>query len=390
MRIKQEQSYYTFADGISKTNKLSYVAIITKESKYDLTMLKIINRMLKHRTKKHDRQTFAIECAKNYDLSLNRASEDLFNYLILEYSLTYIDEKYVPDFKFEDAKELLIDYMENQTLDENDFNQVLKSMKIELDILKNDYTKYARRLARDLMYQEDENYQTISEYEDQLNTLTLNDLIEFYRQLKVKKTYILHKTNNEKVIKLPLVENPLDVKRYKTSSAVLEPSIVDLGIDQAKVNIIYDLDKKASRELLSVFNLIFGGDSFSKLFTNVRETHSICYSINSQVVNRDFIQVQTGVNEDNIELVINLIDEQLEAIKDGDVTEIDNAKDKLISLYRAIINDYPSRKNLMERNIIYNEKRSIEEIIDAVKAVKAEDVITLAQKINKNRVVVVK
>ncbi len=390
MKINNHGDYYSFNDGISKTNKISFVSIIDKTSKNDLTLAKVMTKMLKHTTKTYERQELALKCAEFYDIKLNIATADMFNYIILEHNMTYISADYANGFDFSDAIKLFSDYMENDHLLESDFKQVIKSLKVELSVLKNDYTKLARRLSRDLVYGADPLYQTLNEYENQIKSMSLEDIKAFYANTKHIKEYILHKTNTNEEVSFNLTQNDIDIKRYNVQVDGELKQEYNLNIDQAKVNVIYNIDKEYPREVLSIFNLIFGGDSFSKLFVNVREAHSICYSINSQVVNRDFIQVQTGVNADNIELACNLIDEQLSAIKNGDITELQNAKDKLLSLYQAIENDYPSRKNLMERNILYKENTDVQEIIANVQAVKIEDVIEVAKGLSKIKEVIMK
>ncbi len=390
MKINNQGNYFSFSDGISKTNKISFVSIVTKTTKKDLTLAKVLTKMLKHTSKTYSRHELALKCAEYYDINLNVVTADMFNYIIIEHNMTYISSKYANGYNYTEAMELFEDYMNNDRLVESDFNQVIKSLKVELSVLKNDYTKLARRLSRDLVYKNDELYQTLQEYETQIDTMTIEDIQSYYQQITPVKEYVLHKTNDCENINLELIDGDVEIKRYNVLTDQGLKQEYNYDIDQAKVNVLYNLEKDYSREVLSVFNLVFGGDSFSKLFVNVREAHSICYSINSQVVNRDFVQVQTGVNADNIELACTLIDEQLDEIKNGDVDELQNAKDKLLSLYQAIENDYSSRKNLMERNILYKENADINEIIKNVQKVTADDVIDVANNIIKIKQVIMK
>ncbi len=389
MNIKNYGSTYIFSDEISKTNSISYIKIIEKQSKFDLIKLKIAAKMLNQTTANLSKEEFAITKAENYDLSLNIASEDLFNYIILEHNVHYIDSKYASELNFSDVTNLFDDYMANRNLKQSDFNQVIKTLKVEIEVLKNDYTKYAKRLLRDQVYQNDLLYLSLEDYEGILNEVKLEDIQAYISGFNVVKEYVLHKTNGNEQTNYQLIDQNLKINRYEVNSEFARKN-VEMNIDQAKVNIAYKLNGEYSRELISIFNLIFGGDSFSKLFINVREKHSICYSINSQAVNRDYIHVQTGVNQENIQKVIDLIDHELEQVRSGNIKEFNNAKDKLISLYKAIDNDYRSRKNLVERNILYNEKSDIDTIIAKINEVNEIEVVELSRNLVKIKELIVK
>lgn len=390
MKISKEGNYYIFEDGISKSNKLSYVSLIKKNNREDIIKLKIISKMLKSTSKSLNRYELAAMSAAKYDLEFNKSTTDMYNYIILEHSILYISEKYADGLEFSDVEALLFDYIANRNIEKSDFNQALKSLKVELDILKNDYTKLARRLTRDLVYQNNQMYLTLKQYEEYLTNVSFEDIVNYSNEIQRVKDYVLHKTNVHEMARFKLLKNEAKIERYLVDESEQLDVVYDYQIDQAKVNIIYNIEKDFPRELMIIFNLIFGGDSFSKLFTNVREKHSICYTINSQVVNRDFIQVQTGVNHENINLVCQLIDEQLLEIINGNIVELNNAKDKLISIYRAIENDYESRKNLVERNVLYDEEIEIEQIIKKVEAITGEDVINVAKSLRKIKQLVLK
>ncbi len=389
MKITNKNNYYIFSDSISKNNIVSQVKIIKKTKAADKLKLKLINEMLKLETNSLTKNEFALVKAENYDLSFNIVQADLFNHLIWEHRVEYIDQKYATDLNIGEVESLFRDYLNNKKLNEQDFNVVMNSQRVSLNLLKNDYTKYASRISLDAVYQNDPNYLTLNEHEKLMNELTLADLEKYLGELEIESSYIFHKTNNSDTFKSTGEIKPISVNRYTYSNAYSEEQY-DLDIDQAKVNLIYEFTKKYSRVEQSVFNLVLGGDSFSKLFVNVREAHSLCYYVNSKIINRDLIKVQTGVSRENVEKVIELIDAQFESIKNGEVEELVNAKDKLISLYSSIRNDYHSRKALIERNIINGENDTIESILEEVNAVKPELIVEMAQNTNKIKRVVVR
>ncbi len=389
MKIKNNNNYYVFSDNISKNNIISQIKVIKKTCGADKFKLKLISEMLKLETNTLNKNEFAVVKAENYDLSFNIVQADLFNHLIWEHRVEYIDQMFVTELNLQEVEKLFIDYLNNQKLNEQDFNVVMNSQKVRLNLLKNDYTKYASRISLDAVYQADEQYLTLTEQEQLIENLTLADLEQYLKTIEIESSYIFHKTNSENTLEIARDVNSLTIKRYEYSNEYSEEEY-DLEIDQAKVNVIYEFTKNYTRIEQTIFNLVFGGDSFSKLFVNVREAHSLCYYVNSKVINRDLIKVQTGVNRENIEKVIGLIDDQLTAIKLGNVEELVNAKDKLISLYSSIENDYYSRKALIERNIINQENDTIESLIAEINAIKPELIVEMANNTKKIKRVVVK
>ena len=78
-----------------------------------------------------------------------------------------------------------------------------------------------------------------------------------------------------------------------------------------------------------VFNGLFGGFPHSKLFMNVREKESLAYYASSSVDTfRGFMSVQTGIDGKNRNQVLRLIHEQLESLRNGEVTELELAQTK--------------------------------------------------------------
>ncbi|PAB01569.1 EF-P 5-aminopentanol modification-associated protein YfmF [Enterococcus canintestini] len=101
---------------------------------------------------------------------------------------------------------------------------------------------------------------------------------------------------------------------------------------QAKLNLAYQIDTyygDPSRFALMVFNGLFGGFPHSKLFMNVREKESLAYYASSSFDSfRGLLKVQTGIDQEKREAVLHLINEQLESLRQGEVTQEELAQTK--------------------------------------------------------------
>ncbi len=90
---------------------------------------------------------------------------------------------------------------------------------------------------------------------------------------------------------------------------------------------------------MQVLNAVFGGGMTSKLFMNVREKLSLCYSIGSMYYGtKGLVTVSAGVDEDSEQTARNEILAQLEACKNGDITpeELAAAKEGVLSALRTV------------------------------------------------------
>jgi predicted Zn-dependent peptidase len=95
---------------------------------------------------------------------------------------------------------------------------------------------------------------------------------------------------------------------------------------------------------MQVFNTLFGAGMTSKLFMNVREKLSLCYSIGSSYYgSKGLVTVAAGIDAAQKELATEEILRQLDACRSGDITqeELAAAKEAILSALRTT-HDSPS------------------------------------------------
>ena len=93
-----------------------------------------------------------------------------------------------------------------------------------------------------------------------------------------------------------------------------------------------------------MFNMVLGGDVTGKMFMNLREKMSLCYSCHSSMdSNKGILMAYAGIDPSNAELTEKAFFEQLDKIKAGDLTdeEISDAKKSFANRMREIV-DNPS------------------------------------------------
>ena len=154
----------------------------------------------------------------------------------------------------------------------------------------------------------------------------------------------------ERVIKETLLNLPRGEIDYEMGTEVrlnaleAEPRYFteELDVTQGKLAIGWRLGESMEdpdMAALRVFNAVYGGAVTSKLFENVREKLSLCYFASSKVdVHKGIMMVSSGIDFDKYDAAKSEIFAQLEAIRQGQVTdqELEYAKRSLASDLRGL------------------------------------------------------
>lgn len=153
---------------------------------------------------------------------------------------------------------------------------------------------------------------------------------------------------------------------------------------QAKLNLGYQLpvyyhDQNYCAGL--VFNGLFGGTPYSKLFTNVREKASLAYYATSRLLPfTGFLGVQTGIQAVDAQRVTDLIAQQLAELCAGKFSaeQLAEVQDSLINQYRA---SHDLANNILDRQLLRALLDLPPEtaVTDKINAVTADDVSRVAQ-----------
>lgn len=161
---------------------------------------------------------------------------------------------------------------------------------------------------------------------------------------------------------------------------------------QAKLHIGYKAPVRFNDEeffTMQIFNGIFGGYPHAKLFTNVREKESLAYYCGSSYSSQyGVMYVTSGIEAENEEKALRLIDEQLEAIQNGEITDLELIQTKAM-LKNQLTEALDSARGQIE---IYDQYRelpipfTIAALSEKWDAVTKEDVAAVAKKVQRETV----
>ena len=179
-----------------------------------------------------------------------------------------------------------------------------------------------------------------------------------------------------------------DEVKNKLLKEVDEPKRVTdiLDVTQGKIDIGLRVSSDDKYAIL-VYNQILGGDANSKLFQNVREKNGLAYTVRSTYSKyNNFIMIRTGIQLENFDKCLKVIEAQLSDLQNGKITEkeITDAKECLYAALREIdesqlttINFEYARETLADDDSIEDKKKKIENV-------SIEDVIKVAKGVSVN------
>ena len=135
---------------------------------------------------------------------------------------------------------------------------------------------------------------------------------------------------------------------------------------------------------MQVFNTVFGAGMTSKLYMNVREKLSLCYSIGSAYYGaKGIVTVSAGIDAEQEEKARGEILRQLDACRNGEITdgELNAAREAILSALRATHDSPGAIENYYVTAALSGMSRTTEQYAAAVRAVTREQVAAAARSV---------
>lgn len=333
---------------------------------------------------------------------------------VLGFSILSVNEKYLDEKILGQCIEFLNEIINNPLVIDGGFNE--EYLNIEKEILKdsimsiiNDKGNYAMKRTNEIMF-EGEPYSINGKgYIEDLDTIDRVSLYEHYKEvLKTSPIEIMIEGEFEESEVVELIKekfqfdrgNIIDIPKEEYYKEVDEVKEVKENMDIAqgklvmgyRCNVDY-LDEEKYYSLL-LGSRILGGGADSKLFINVREKESLCYTIYSTIQkSKSTMMVCSGIEAQNYEKTVNLVKEQVQKLKDGDITEseISNAKIAFINSLNSLndeigrISDFYFSQSISKNKSYLDQiknminKSTKEDIVEAVKNIELDTIYFLSK-----------
>ena len=392
---------------VIKTDKFKTIMIKVnfkrKLEKDEISMRNMLVNVLFESTKKYPtKRLMEIQTEELYELGYRGSNYSSGIYNIMGFDCVFLNPKYSEENIIEDSLSFMAEILFYPNIDINGFNQ--KSFDIAHHILEEHLTSikenadlYSQiRLYEELEpdgiisyrkcgYNEDlEKINRKNLYEYYLDVLN-NDIVDIfvvgdvdvdYIQAQIKEKFIFRERDRKTLSHFYSSSIDKGKVKFKSETTKFNQSKLLLGLKME------DTSDFELRYVLNIFNYILGGSPDSKLFQNVREKNSLCYTVSS--VSQPLVSVlliHAGINADNYDRACSLILEQIEDMKNGkfDQTDIDKA---LITYENSMVEISESPDGLISlySGIEYLNSDTIEDRIKKIRSVTKGDVINLANK----------
>lgn len=387
-----------------KTMRISATALLPLESD-TVSAYALLSQVLTRSCREYpDFTVLSKKLSSLYGASLEAEIRKLGEVLALTFSVSGIDDRYSlgGECISEELSRILCSVIFDPLIiqghfDENAVTQEKRQLIEYIDSEFNDKRVYANKRLMELMCS-DEAF-GVARYgtREQVEQITMEDLnTAFDTMLKRARFEIFYIGDSSSEIAKQVFQNkfltlsrePYELNTQIVRRAVTVREFTDrIDVSQAKLLMGFRTDCACPEEDVFPMRLmcaVLGGSANSKFFRNVREKQSLCYYCVSRFNRlKGIISVESGVEDCNIERTRKAILEELEAIKNGDVTddEIMYAKLSIANSFVGICDTVYGIYELYFSQLFDGRFLSAEESIAEFNSVTKEQVIEAARKL---------
>lgn len=239
-------------------------------------------------------------------------------------------------------------------------------------------------------------------YEEDLENITAENAYKYYQNVLKENELDIYVLGDfdEQLVK-EQVTNVFARKRIELNHQSTEEindreqvkEIVEKqNIQQAKLHLGYrthTVYKDSDYFALQVFNGLYGSFPSSKLFINVREKNSLAYYAASRIEShKGLLIVFSGIAPNDYEQAREIIELQMQAMRDGDFTEsqLNETKELIINELLETLDHPQGIVELLYQQVLGDKQLSPDELFAGIRKVTKEDVITIAHKIEEDTV----
>ena len=411
--LKNGISFHKINTNKFKTN-LFAIFLTTKLDRENVTKNALLTAVLRRGSKTLPSQEDISKALENmYGASFDCGVEKTGDNHVMKFYLESINNEFLPvkENLSKECLEILLDIVFNPILEDGKFKQEFvdgekENLKQIIEAKIDNKAKYAYDRCVEEMYK-DEPYGLYKYgYIEDLENIDAQNLYNYYLDLiKNVKIDIFVSENLDDEIITEIKENEI-IKNLNERNAnyninkenepkekVEEPKTITESMQITQGKLILGLDvldnKKENKYAASVYNIILGGSSNSKMFQNVREKASLAYSAGSNYLRqKDNVFIKCGIDIPNYEKTLKIIKEQLQQMENGEFTEedIQNAKTIIDSSVGSIPESQDSEITYYFSQELSDDFVSIEDYIKKINEVNKDEIVDIANKIQINTI----
>lgn len=314
------------------------------------------------------KRLLTIRAQELYAANISAVNYRLGNYINTNLYLKVLNEKYTEKGMLEESIKFFCNLIFKPNVadgkfDQQSFDIVKTQTELAISSIKEDAARYSMiRLLETMDAESPFSYRGFG-YQEDLEKITRDNLYEYYKDMlknNMVDIFVIGDINFydiEKIIKENF--NFVTLKRKRIPSIIacnktpkkIKQVVEQDDIVQAKLAIgcrTVNLTEYERNYPLTLYNILLGGGSDSKLFIEVREKNSLAYTIRS-VPNKldNILLITAGISKENFKKTIKLIQSEMKNMEKGDFSEEDIEKAKQLYI-TAIEESMDSPNQIME------------------------------------------
>ena len=172
---------------------------------------------------------------------------------------------------------------------------------------------------------------------------------------------------------------------YKKPEASYITEEMDINQGKLVLGLRTNMDYKDEKYYnLMMFSAVLGSGAHSKLFLNVREKHSLCYSIYSSLEKlKGLMFISAGIEISDYDKALELISKELDDMKQGNITseELTNSKKFIINNLKSLNDNLSALTDYYYSMSIQDSNRTIDDVINLVSKVEISDIVEVGKEI---------
>ena len=379
--------------------------------KNEITIRNVLSDLFMQSTKKYPtKRDLTIRAQDLYACEYSITNNRLGNYITTTFHLNCLNDKYTEKGNFNEAVRFLGEVIFNPDVNDNKFNKekidiVKTNCRSTLNSIKEDSANYS--LVR--MFEEFDSEAACSYrlagYLEDLDNINESNLYDYYLSMlehDLVDVFVLGDFDFNSIINI--FREVIDLRTFKKQRVpyILEEKSVrkiqefneKIDNSQSKLSMacrVNGLSEYERNYVLTLYNVILGGGCDSKLFKEVREENSLCYTVYS-VPNKldNVLIIQAGIDKDNYEKTVKLIEKDMDDMCKGKFNDSDisiareyylTALEEVLESSDRIIDNYLMME-LIGTDTVEKKREMIgkvtkDEIIRVAKKVKLDTVFLL-------------
>ncbi len=331
-------------------------------------------------------------------------------YQVVDVTMDVIADEYVANDSekslLSEALRFLMDCIAYPAVDKHGFiaqyvTEEKRTIEQKLLAVKNDKAQYAAKRCIETICESHPyrfSAQGILEQLEHWDGANLADFYHRWLEEAIFDLFVVGNTDMEQVLHLlanvesgmfKATEKKMNDYKIATpfSSSKQEKNVeerMDVGQGKLNVGLTTSISSvHADYPIFQVYNGVLGGFAHSKLFTTVREKHSLAYYASSRPVDGvlGMYMIQAGIDVSKKDQALKIIREQLEEMRAGNISELELQQTKalLINSYRALADSPYELVSYGFRQRFTGSNKLPVQWLDIIKHVTVADIRRVAQ-----------